>query len=150
MHLALSAVQADAAVLHDSLSKQPSSAAANKAWLVPSALDVVELGLNSALAHQCAPSMWLALAGCGHAVVSASFIAAAAQLVPLASVAAGAATRMQTVSAQQELEASLLLPDPETANIMSTSHGVYALDCAGWLHQQFTRAAGERVLQRCW
>jgi hypothetical protein len=138
-------LQADAAVLHAVLSKEQSGTAASKHWLVPGALDVVELSLNSRLAYKCAPSMWLALAGCGHAVVSASFIAAAAQLVPLSAAAAAAASRLQTVfaSAQQQLDASLDLPDPEKVDLLSTSHALYAEDCAGWLHQQFTRAAGE-------
>lgn len=144
-------LQADAAVLHATLSKQASNAAANKPWLLPSALDVVELSLNNSLTYKCAPCMWLTLAGCGHPVVSASFIAAAAQLVPLSSAAASAATRLQVVyaSAQQQLESSLQLPDPERVDLASTAHAVYAVDCAGWLHQQFTRAAGGQSRWRC-
>jgi hypothetical protein len=136
--------QADAAVIYSSLSRQHAGPAVNRPWLLPSALDVVELSLNSSAAYTAAPSLWLALAGCGHAVVSASFIAAAAQLVPLSSAAAGAARRLQAAwpAAQQQLEASLQAPDPETVDLLSTSHAVLALEAAAWLHQQFTRAAG--------
>lgn len=131
-------------MLHDALCKQPTPGGANKPWLLPAALDVVELSLNNSLAYKCAPSLWLAIAGCGHATVSATFIAAAAQLVPLSSAAAGAASRLQSVwpAAAQQLEGSLQLPDPDSVDLMSTSHAVFAIDSAGWLHQQFTRAAG--------
>lgn len=143
-------LQADAAVLHNTLSKRPSGAAANKAWLLPGALDVVELCLDNALSYKCAPGMWLALAGCGHAVVSASLIAAAAQLVPLSSAAAAAASRLRVMSgpAQQQLDASLQLPDLESVELMSSTHAVVALEAAGWLHQQFTTAAGKGCVAR--
>lgn len=136
--------QADAAVLQDALRRSSSATSRNQPWLVPSALDVVELSLNNPQQYTCAPSMWLILAGCGHTVVSASFIAAAAQLVPLCLAAEAAASRLQTVwhSAQQQLEASLQLPDPETVDLLSTTHAVFTLESAGWLHQQFINAAG--------
>lgn len=137
----LLALQADAAVLHASLSKRPSGTAANKAWLLPSALDVVEVSLSNSLAYKCAPGMWLALAGCGHAVVSASFVAAAAQLVPLTAAAAAGASQVNMQ--QQQLDASLQLPNPDTLDLLSSAHAVLVLESAGWLHQQFTRAAGE-------
>lgn len=142
--LPLCVLQADAAVLQVSLRKSSSGVAANKPWLVPGALDVVELSLNSPMLYTCAPSMWLALAGCGNPTVSASFIAAAAELAPLYSIAAAAASRLQAVwpSAQQQLEASLQLPDPEGVDLLSSAHAVFAVESAGWLHQQFTRAAG--------
>jgi hypothetical protein len=145
-------MQADAAVLHSALSKQQSGAAANNSWLVPSALDVVELSLNSSNAYKCAPSMWQSLAGCGNAVVSASFVAAAAQLVPLGGPAVAHSSRMQAVwpLAQQQLDNSLVLPDPERVDPRSTVHAVFAVESAGWLHQQFIRAAGTEGLGKSW
>ena len=141
-------LQADAAVLHATLCRRPSGAAANKTWLLPSARDVVELSLSNSLSYKCAPGMWLALAGCGHAVVSASLIAAAAQLVPLLSAAAAAASRLQVMSgpAQQQLEASLQLSSLDSVDLLSSTHAVLALESAGWLHQQFTTAAGAALI----
>jgi hypothetical protein len=150
--LVAAALQADAAVLHGALSatargssgSSSVSSSTGRRWLVDAAPDIVELSTNNAAHYTCAPSVWFALTGCGHAVVSASLIAAAADLAPLSGVAAAAASRLQACgpSVRQQLDASLQLPDADAADVGSTRHAVFAVDAAGWLQQQLLRATG--------
>jgi hypothetical protein len=141
-------VQADAAVLHSTLSQSRASSSSSQRWLLDAAQDVVELSLMNATHYTCAASVWHALAGCGHPLVSASLIAAAADLTPLSDAAAQAVDRLlhSGGGALQQLQASLQLPNPDAVALDSAQHAVYAIDAAGWLHQQLMRAAGEGVL----
>lgn len=41
-----------------------------------------------------------------------------------------------------ELNKSLELPNPETVDVDSSLHAVYALEFSGWLHGHLMKAAG--------
>lgn len=114
----------------------------NTASFVPGALDVIELTNNTAN-YVCSPSLWLALAGSGNSMVSATYAAVAAQLAPLTAAAiTKASTTLVMPASQQQLEQSLVLPNAETVDINSRQHMLHALDYSGWLHGQLMTAAG--------
>lgn len=150
--LAGTVMQADAAVLCAVLGAESAAGGggsrAQQRWLLDAAPDVAELAVDGAAHYTCAPSVWSALAGCGHPVVSATLVRAAASLAPLSSAAAEALGRLQQfggATALDALAASRVLPEPDTGELCSTRHAVYAVEAAGWLQQQFLAAAATHL-----
>jgi hypothetical protein len=140
-------LQVDAAVLHAVLDREGASPSCTSR-LIPGALDIVEVAVNSKAEFTCSPALWRALAGCGHCIMSATFAAVAAELAPLTAAATAHVERQEIgPAAKKELDDSLKLPDAETVELISGTHAVYALDYAGWLHGQLMKAAGAN--KRC-